>query len=80
MTTAAEQILEQLRALTPAERLHVVERVIHEMADEVTPQPATATSPIWCDESDADFDAFQQSVQQLRMADHWRASDAQDDS
>jgi len=36
MTTAAEQIPEQIRALTPAERLHVVGRVIHEMADEVT--------------------------------------------
>jgi hypothetical protein len=80
MTRAAEQVLEQIRALTPAERLHVVERVIHEMADEVTPQPAATTSSIWSDESDADFETFQSSVQQLRTNDRWRASDAKDHS
>jgi hypothetical protein len=69
MTRTAEQILEQIRELTPAERLHVVERVIHEMADEVTPQPAATTSSIWSDESDADFKAFQSSVQQQRTTD-----------
>ncbi len=80
MTSVAEQILEQIRALTPTERLQVVERVIHEMADEVTPQPAATTSSIWSDESDADFEAFESSVRQLRTNDRWRASDAQDDS
>lgn len=80
MTRAAEQVLEQIRALTPAERLHVVERVIHEMASEVTPQPSATASPIWADESDAEFDAFQSSVQQLRANDAWRASDAEDNS
>ncbi len=69
MTRTAEKILEQIRALTPAERLQVVERVIHEMADEVTPQPAATTSSIWSDESDADFGAFQSSVQQQRTND-----------
>ena len=80
MTSSAEHILEQIRALAPAERLQVVERVIHEMADEVTPQPVAATSSIWSDEPEADFEAFQSSVQQLRANDVWRASDAQDDS
>jgi len=80
MTRAAEQVLEQIRALTPAERLHVVERVIHEMASEVTPQPSAAATSIWADESDADFETFQSSVQQLRANDLWRASDAQDDT
>ena len=80
MTLAAEQVLEQIRALSPAERLHVVERVIHEMASEVTAQPGATATSIWADESDADFDAFQSSVQQLRTNDVWRASDAQDDS
>jgi|GEM_PF-1713811 len=69
MRRTAEQILEQIRALSPAERLHVVERVIHEMADEVTPQPAATTSSIWSDESDANFGAFQSSVKQLRTND-----------
>ena len=79
MTSSAEHILEQIRALAPAERLQVVERVIHEMAEEVTPHPVAATSSLWSDEPEADFEAFQSSVQQLRAIDVWRASDAQDD-
>lgn len=78
MTTPAEQILEQIRALTPAERLHVVERIIHEMADEVTPQPVATSSSIWGDESDADFETFQASVQRLRASDVWRTRNAKD--
>jgi len=78
MTTTAEKILEQIRALTPAERLHVVERIVHEMADEVTPQPVATASSIWSDESDADFETFQSSVQRLRASDVWRTSNGKD--
>jgi hypothetical protein len=44
VATAAEQILEQLRALPAAERLRVAERIVHEVADEVTPVPAAAAA------------------------------------
>lgn len=43
MMRSAEQILEQVRALSPAERLYVVERIIHDVAEEVTPNPPAAT-------------------------------------
>jgi hypothetical protein len=40
VASPAEEILEQLRALPAAERLRVAERIVHEVADEVTPVPA----------------------------------------
>jgi hypothetical protein len=42
VASPAEEILEQLRALPAAERLRVAERIVHEVADEVTPMPAAA--------------------------------------
>lgn len=45
MTLSAEQILDQVRALPPAERLYVVERIIHDVAVEVTPIPAAVATP-----------------------------------
>jgi hypothetical protein len=77
MALSADQILEELRALPAAERLRVVEQVVHEVAREVTPvaPPVHSTDAIWANESDADFDAFQSVVQELRAADVWRASD-----
>lgn len=44
MMLSAEQILDQVRALTPAERLYVVERIIHDVAAEVTPPPPVVTA------------------------------------
>ena len=70
--TRAKQILAQLRKLTPAERLRVVEQVIREVAAEVAPPQFTSAEPIWSDESDADFDAFRRQLQGLRSADVWR--------
>jgi hypothetical protein len=80
MALSAEQILKELRALPPAERLRVVEQVVHEVAQEVTPTPPLAerADAIWANEADADFEAFQNIVQELRAADVWRASDGQD--
>ena len=75
MATTAEQILEQLRALTPAERLRVAERIVREVADEVTPVPAAATTPIWSDESDEEFETFQSALERLRSGDVWRTGD-----
>lgn len=63
MTMTAEQVLDQLRALMPAERLYVVERIVHEVAAEVTPAATfVTTASIWGDESDAEFEAFKASV------------------
>ncbi len=45
MTVSAEQILDQVRALSPAERLYVVERIIHDVAAEVTPKPPAVATP-----------------------------------
>jgi hypothetical protein len=79
MTMTAEQVLDQLRALTPAERLYVVERIVHEVAAEVTPvAPVVTAVSIWGDESDAEFEAFRSSVQRLRSDDFWRSGDAED--
>jgi hypothetical protein len=78
MTVTAEQLLDQIRALPPAERLYVVERVVHEMAAEVSPALPPTVAAIWADESDQEFEAFQASVQRLRAKDVWRSSDAAD--
>jgi hypothetical protein len=78
MTITAEQVLEQIRALTPAERLYVVERIVHEVASEVTPAPPLTVGAIWADESDTEFEAFQASVKRLRANDVWRTGDAED--
>jgi hypothetical protein len=79
MTTTAELVLDQLRALTPAERLYVVERIVHEVAAEVTPAAPIATSAtIWADEPQSEYEAFQATVQRLRQDDVWRTSDAED--
>jgi hypothetical protein len=77
MALSADQILEELRALPPAERLRVAEQVVHEVAREVTPAPPVVqhAAAIWADETDAEFDAFQKVVQELRAADVWRAGD-----
>lgn len=79
MALSADQILEELRALPAAERLRVVEQVVHEVAREVTPAapPVQATGAIWATESDADFDTFRSVVQALRTDDVWRAGDGQ---
>ena len=71
----AGQILEQLRAPSTAERLRVAEQIVREAADEATPDAAATATPIWSDESDHDFDAFQTALKQLRVADVWRTGD-----
>ena len=75
MTPTAEQILNQVRALAPAERLRVVEQIVRDLAAEVTPRPSSTEGPIWADENDSEFDAFQGALQRLRDADVWRLGD-----
>jgi hypothetical protein len=54
-----------------AERLRVVELAVHEVAREMTPMPppAQATDAIWANETDADFEAFQRVMRELRAGD-----------
>ena len=75
MPLTTEQILEQLRELSPAERLRVAEQIIREAADQVSPDAAATLTPIWSDESDDDFHAFQTALKRLRTVDaevQWR--------
>jgi hypothetical protein len=69
MALTAEQILQELRALPAAERLRLVEQVVHEVAREVTPMPppAQTTDAIWANETDADFEACQRVMRELRV-------------
>jgi hypothetical protein len=40
--------------------------------------PIAISASIWGDESDAEFEAFQASVQRLRWNDVWRSGDTED--
>lgn len=67
MMMTVEEVLDRLRGLTLAERLYVVERIVHEIAAKVTPAATLdTTASIWSDESDAEFEAFQSTIQRLR--------------
>jgi hypothetical protein len=73
MAVTAQDILEQLRTLPPADRLRVVEQVVHEVTAEATADHVTSSSAIWPDESETDFQAFQSTMEYLRTADTWRS-------
>ena len=75
MPVTAQNILEQLRMLPPADRLRVVEQVVHEVTAEAITEHVTSPSAIWADESEADFQAFQSTMEHLRTADTWRSCD-----
>lgn len=75
MAVTAQHILEELRTLPPADRLRVVEQVVHDMASDVTAPHAATPSPIWADESESDFQAFQSTLERLRATDIWRSGD-----
>jgi hypothetical protein len=72
----ADEILELVRALPARERLKLVERVVHEVAEQ-TPAPPPVAAPqsdaIWADVDDDEFDAFMQSIQRAR-AEPWRST------
>ena len=75
MALTAQSILEQIRTLPRADRLRVVEQVVHDMASEVTAPHVAAPSAIWADESESDFQAFQSTLERLRAAYTWRTGD-----
>ena len=76
MAATVEDILKQLGTLSQADRLRVVEQVVHEMAAEATLGHGTAHTAIWADESESDFQAFQSTLQRLRVADVERTDSA----
>jgi hypothetical protein len=78
VAVSAEKILAELRQLPATDRLRVVEQVVREVATEVAAGPSASSAPIWADESDTDFDAFQSAIERSRAADVWRASDESD--
>jgi hypothetical protein len=74
MSPKAQEILEQLRALSPQERLRVVEQVMHE----VEPKAgivADAATGLWADIPEEEFDAFTKAVRELRESDQLRIED-----
>jgi hypothetical protein len=75
MAVTAQNILEQLRTLPAADRLRVVEQVVHDIASEVAAPHAVAPSAIWADESESDFQVFQSTLERLRATDILRNGD-----
>jgi hypothetical protein len=77
MRLTAEEILEHLRALPPRERLRVVERTVHEVAQE-TPGPESAPplgdDAIWADVDDEQYEAFLRALTAAR-AEPWRGAE-----
>ncbi len=71
-----QEILAFVRSLPPRERLRVVERIMHEVAEADSPaspaSPAQATAP-WADASDDEFEAFLATVASARDGDTLRA-------
>ena len=59
----AEDILEQVRALPERERLRLVERIVHEVAERLPSQPA---KPPLADMSDEEFREFQDAIAEAR--------------
>jgi len=75
MSSSAQKILDEIRELSPEERLRVVECVVREVAAQVSAQHALARTAIWADEGEAEFEAFRSALVRLRAADTWRTSD-----
>jgi hypothetical protein len=72
----ADEILEHVRALPPRERLKLVERVMHEVAEQTPATPPVAaqgSDAIWADVGDAEFEAFMQSIRSAR-SEPWRST------
>jgi hypothetical protein len=76
MAMTADEILEHVRALPPRERLKLVERVVHEVAEQTPAPPSVAASgsdAIWADVDDAEYEAFMQSIRSAR-SEPWRST------
>jgi hypothetical protein len=69
--TAADDIMEQVRALPERERLRLVERIVHEVVEQKLAAPAQAAGSGWADVSDDEFDAFMKGIRTSR-AEPWR--------
>jgi hypothetical protein len=69
-----QEILAFVRALPPQERLRVVERIVHEVA-EAENAASPAPPAVWGDASDEEFEAFLAAVSSARSADTLRDGD-----
>lgn len=63
MSTTAEDILKQVRALPERERLRLVERIVHEVAERMPKQPA---KPPLADLTDDEFRELQGAIEEAR--------------
>lgn len=63
MTTTADDILRQVRALPERERLRLVERIVHEVANRLPSKPA---KPPLADLTDDEFRELQAVIEESR--------------
>lgn len=68
-----EEILEQVRALPTRERLEIVERVVHEVAQATSAAPSEVDAP-WADMDDQEFQDFLDDIERTRREQPLRAS------
>jgi hypothetical protein len=63
MTTTADDILRQVRALPEREQLRLVERIVHEVANRLPKKPA---KPPLADLTDDEFRELQEVIEEAR--------------
>ncbi len=68
MAKTAGGILGRIHALPEGERLHIVERVVHEVVEQksATPVQGASDARLWADVSDKDFERLQEGLRQAR--------------
>ena len=76
MGMTAEEILAHVRALSPRERLELVERVVHEVVAEQAGATSDATLEVepWVDVTDEEHDAFLAAVRDARRTQPLRSA------
>ena len=67
-----QEILAFVRALPPRERLHVVERIMHEVAEAEGAASPVQPTAVWGDASDEEFETFLATVSSARNSDTLR--------
>lgn len=68
-----EEILEQVRALPTRDRLEIVERVVHEVAQATSPVSSEVDAP-WADMDDQEFQDFLDDIERTRREQPLRAN------
>ncbi len=70
-----QEILAFVRALPRGERLRVVERIVHEVAEEEASSAPLQQTAIWGDATDEEFETFTAAVSSARGSDILRGDD-----